>query len=342
MDNSITTSFMNLSVKLKIRPLLFSFLTVGLFNYIFLTIYLCLRWKLITAGVFEIVSLYIAISWIPLGVWSIWYYECVLLGKFKQQSSEIICAEDLCHCNIGIRPRSREKIAFVWAVIVLIVYFYVNKYCSDRLAFGGLKDVFYILAIMSVSVQAMLTGIGFSLSLNTIWLIKKVYCNCSIVIKPYDSDGRGGLAILKDLCFQTPVLFCSGILYLPILIEVALYLGKLYAIGILVLTFIFSAFLILSYLIPAIFIYKKIKNRIKIELAIIGEKLDALYNKLNSGDNVNDLFSLITLNRYLYLDLKEISYHPINTKSVLFIFSQLLQPFMFVLIKIYLESNYKK
>ena len=309
----------------------------GLPNYLILSLYLYLRSNQINAGPLEIVFLYLAASWTWIGPLSIWCYDEKLLNNFYRESKRVVHQD--CWNNVyGIRHSHKKVLISIWTLMVLAVYIlFARKYCYERLGLNGFTDPWYLMSLLSVGIQAALTGIGIYGCINMMTMVWNTYKSCDLIINPYHYDKRGGIAIYSELSSKTTLLFCTGAIYLPILLTVAAYIELAW--GLYSLAVIFTVLILLSYSIPNYFLYKKYQWTVRTEAQKIASKLIPLYSRIVNehyyADNIGKEYA--TLNQ-AFKDLMSIELNPFNVKAATLLATSGLFPILMIMINLLLTK----
>jgi hypothetical protein len=277
-------------------------------------------------------------SWTWIGPLSIWYYEEHLLKNFYRESRYIIQQNCWNEINSKISKYYKRALITAWTLVVIVIYLCVARsYCNKHLGFHGFTDPWYLLSVVSVGMQAVLSGIGFYGCINSMSLIWNVYKSCDLIINPYHFDNKAGMSIFSNLSSKTTLIFSTGAIYLPILLTVATSINEILVVGIYFLTTIFSVSIFLSYSISNYLLYRKSRLIVSKEAQKIAAKLNPLYNRIvNESMHADNIIAEYNNLRRAFHDLISIELYPFNLKGITFMASVIIVPFLMVLAQMFL------
>jgi len=166
-------------------------------------------------------SVSLGLLWIGIGPYLIYLYDSKALPSFFKGLDGVLgnsdIAEKLKIKYLRIFSKKFFWLTIIWCLLLQIGYFSSREFLSV-LNIRYFSFMFFLVAAYIVWV-GLLTSIGFWGVLVTIGLIREASGRIA-VINPFHEDGFGGLGRFGRLAITTTLLFSSGSLYIPLLIDV--------------------------------------------------------------------------------------------------------------------------
>ncbi len=309
-----------------INPVITCLLAFGLPYYAIFAIHFLLRSNVIYANYKQIIFLSAAISWPWIGAYFIWYYEKVLLNNFFLRLKELVSEKECNELTLSLAKNLKYLVIVCWTTIIIISYLASKYYICAIWGFEGYSDLNYVISILYWAIQGLLTGVGFYGVVNTVVLVVKVYKSCNLMICPYKADKLGGLGIFGKLTMKTTIMFATGSLYIPILLDDAQFISSRASLLIYTIVGIFSIFILLSFIVPNYLVYKKAKRDVYNRLDFLATELNAYITQIltKSGDKpVAELYEHV---RSYYYDLRNTQLYPFNFGIFVKLFTSAFMP----------------
>jgi hypothetical protein len=273
------------------------------------------------------------VLWVAIGPYLIYLYDERLLPSFFQKIKDLFedkkFIEDLDRKYNTVFSKGFYKFGIFWCALGIFIFFINGRFFE----FYQIKflSVPFFLIMVDFLIVGLITSIGFWGVLTTIRAIYEV-SKAMKDINPFHGDTFGGLRVFSNFAIGTTLLFSSGALFIPMIIDFASrahnYVSVIYFLFIL---FIFS--ILLSYFIPIYMIFNKAKQMKEKAL----EKLGREYKLLLEKDEQNLYAQVRILNlRNLYLDYKNLKLYPVEIDKILKLISTILIALIIAGFKLYL------
>lgn len=319
-------------------PLLACFVTFGVPNYIGFFALHFFQYESIQFETQENVFILLALSWSWIGTAFIWYAFNIVTKRFTLKLKRITNDNNITeHKFIEIANRGNISL-ILWVITVCVVYIQSSSYIFHKCGFDTYTHPLYLISIFVVAVHAILTGVGFRGVYAVLYLTQHICKNNTLHLNPYDSDGLGGLSIFGYLTIRTTLLFSSGAMFVPILLSIAQYLGSWYSLGVYLLVFLFTIFILMSFVVPNYHVYTWAKHERDSKLNNLGTELYRLSDVLlEDNPDQKELSKFNNLRQY-HNDFSKIHLFPFNIRIITGLSSSVLFPILMLLLQIYLEN----
>jgi hypothetical protein len=170
----------------------------------------------------EIITLFLAATWVWIGPVLIWYYERYVLPQFARDCKKIIvdpinyeAVRRAAYENVYKLRFSRYFIP-IWVAIVALTFYSAENYLRGF----GLRDhndVLWWIILFGVALIAGYSSLGFCLAYKALCLTQLV-ARARLDRNIYHADGILGLSFIGEFSFKTSAMFFSGWLFAPLLI----------------------------------------------------------------------------------------------------------------------------
>jgi hypothetical protein len=282
----------------------------------------------------------LALLWVSLGPYLIWYYDQKLLPEFFQRANDIVPdREDLLSIERKYTVFFSRKfwiVALPWSALLIVLWANLGT-LPDGGVLGESDPVLWI-ALAGVAWLGLLTGIGFSGVVVTLLAVREV-CQRTLRIDPLHSDSLGGLSCVGHYAIGTTLLFSSGSLFLPLFFAILSRTSERLLPLAVPAVAMFSGFILMSFLYPTKITHTKAaitRDRILEELR---EKHAGLVHEISSG--TQNLTSTIRLYLELYRlrneysDYKSMSLYPFEFDVFVGLIGSVALPLLFILLEWY-------
>ena len=226
-----------------------------------------------------------------------------------------------------------KKYLIVSVIVYIIMLFVLFEALHDHsLAVIVIVDLLMIPA-------AIIWGIGIYGTFYMFYFIKKICC-LSIDLKPFDPDGFGGLSSIGKLPLRVAALLSSGSLYIPYGINRVFSLSLETSVGfiILILVFVASMIIALTFFIPLLPINRIARNRKNQMLELFGKKLqDRIETKSKKSDSKAYLETLVTFEHYK--EIKKMKVWPFSFHMIFEVIGYIFLPTILTLVGWYLQTG---
>lgn len=282
---------------LKKLPLVSCQIKFGLPVYLILAIFLVLRGAYLSPE--YLVSYFLTVIWLSFCPYLIWRYDEILLPNFFNIADDIVVD----HNRLQILAKKYDRlfssrfliITLPWIILVLLCLISSSSHLEDGGIFGMYDPWFWIIMLLALWF-CYLSGIGIWGVIVTILTVRGL-SHERLIIDPLHSDKLGGLSCIGSFVIGTTLLFASGTLILPLMIQVAneTISSKFYGYA---LIGIYIFFILASFLYPILKINRQVKQNQISEL----EDMRRRYNGISDNITVYKARDINKLNLYLELD----------------------------------------
>jgi len=302
------------------NPFLTSIILFGLiFDISFINFYSA-RSKFIAKDIFW--GYLFALLWLNIGPWLIWKYKNSLNNNFILVLQKIIKEKKLTEQIFSKYHKIFSK--YFWYIVIILlpfvcyIYFKSTPVLTNAGIFGP-NDFHYWYFLIAICWAIILGSEGFMGVIVTISLVYEISKH-NLFIDPLAVDEFGGLKFINNFILTTTTFFATGSLFFPIAFQVMSYEIQIapYITFFLILA---AFFILISYILPTLFLHFRIKTR-KIEvLSNIKEKYEKLKKEIeNNNNNIEDqLFKYFKLDllRKEYLDYKGLNLFSCNFLTII-------------------------
>lgn len=308
-------------------------------NLIFFIFYL-FRHEYITKQF--LISYIFVLIWVTLGPYMIWYYDEKLLPNFFFRASDIVPSPK----KLKLLAEKYDKlfsqkfwvITLPWIILLLIIWQYSLPTLSAKAGIFGIRDVWYWIGLVGIFWISLLTSIGFWGVLTTLLAIKEI-SNEQLNIDPLHPDKFGGLSCVGYYAIGTTILFSTGSLFLPaafqLVAENEILIPYVY-----LAVFLFSIFILFSFLLPTIVIHQKAKfvrdnilDKLRKDYHTLSQKIKNKHQNLTNEDILTYLH--LSYLREEYFAYKNVKLYPFEIEIFAKLISSVVLPFLFLLIQNY-------
>ncbi len=263
-----------------------------------------------------------ALLWLNIGPWLIWKYKNDFNTGFLLGLRKIINKKSVSE-QIFLKYHKIFSKYFWYIVIILLPFIcYIYFKSTPALTTAGINgpsDFHYWAFLVAICWTVILGSSGFMGVIITILLGYEISKH-NLFIDPLALDKFGGLKFVNNFILTTTTFFATGSLFFPIAFQVMSYEIQIapYITFFLILA---AFFILISYILPTLFLHFRIKTR-KIEvLSNIKEKYEKLKKEIeNSNNNIEDqLFKYFKLDllRKEYLDYKSLNLFSCNFLNII-------------------------
>lgn len=317
----------------NIHPFLVSLLLFGCPQLILIFVIQKIIGKISLVSIRSFYSLSLVLIWIALGPYLIWIYDKKLLPSFFKKIEEIFGENETAKkLNIKYNNMFAKKyyyFCFIWAIFFIIGFFFAGDYFLS-LEIKSYSVVHYLILINVIWV-GILAGIGFFGVFVTLKAINETSKKFT-VLNPFHQDGVGGLNRFGSLAIGTTLLFATGSLFIPVIIDVISSISTntfvFYVLGIL-----YVLAIALSFFVPIYIVNKKASRIRNNYLRKVGEELLNLIGK--NSEELLYQFKILNL-RSLYFDYKNVKLYPIELDTTLKLIFSLILPIIIILFEHYI------
>lgn len=278
-----------------------------------------------------------ALTWLNLGPYFIWYYDQRLLPQFFTKASEIVSDTNRLHRLARKYDRLFSHrywiITIPWAVIVICAVL--------GLRLLGFIGVFYWVIVIGGVWISVLTSIGFWGVFTTMLAIREISQE-HLSIDPFHPDKLGGLSCIGYYAIGTTLLFSTGSLFLPVIFEFVSQ-GQAGGIAASILLFavsMFSGFTLLSFLYPTIKTNRaaqsaryKILEKLRQEYALL---LRSIKEKDERTAEQSGAYAKLNQVRSEYMDYRKMKLYPFEVEILIKLIISVILPFIVLLVDKYL------
>lgn len=294
-----------------------------------LSLFFWIRRDSITCESSTLIFVYIASMWIWLGPYLVWRYEQVILNrhwrlikKVKQNRSQYLDYRRKYKGGLARNTRLSLALLLGWIALVVAAFLGSFQFMSGLGVQDPYKDIWWYVWILGVSLYAYITGLGL-LGVSRTVLLSKDLLNIDVALRPYHPDGHGGLACLSSLLIETTVIFSSGSLFVPILLDLGQSLHNWGGLLALTLVLVYSVAIASSFFVPALFIYRKVTK----EIAFRAEQLIDRIERIETGPEASSKQLMYSFNlRHDCRDLGTMVAWPIDVEKIITLFGTIALP----------------
>ena len=338
---SLISTISNIIIyKQKRKFLILSFI-FGFPEFLLISTLFIDRYELLTHDIKTIILVYLAAIWAWIGPAMIWDYETRILPSFLQKIKHFFKDKKDYHYfkkkhMISISSYAVSRI-FIISWISLIVYIYINSH-SYMLKFGihDENDYYWYISILGVAFYSYLTALGFLLAVKTISLLLDLL-KYEHKIDFYHHDGKGGFLFVGGFITKTTLMFSTGAVYIPILLELSTSQNNtnlpLIAIIIYVIAIIFS------FLLPVYLFHEKISMAKNRYLLKIRKKINFYRQCINQSGNTAYHNYIIYRDDYNYIN--QFTTWPFDLKNFTTFSASFLLPIILTITQIILATPVK-
>jgi hypothetical protein len=305
------TKSLHLWVFKKIPPLFSSFILYGITSAIFIITMA----KLTNFPFDEILKnplvyfpAILASSWIWYGPFLIYYFDEHVLYQFWKEVRPIlrINDEDFNRFYSEIENSFHKgywKFSLPLCIIAFFDAIFMINYAKEYFYVKNIYDPFYCSAVILALLMVFLGGFGFCGIYNSIKTIYRLI-QLPLQLNPLAPDRFGGLMVFGKLAIKTTLLFSSGSVALPFILQVSFWVGDLgFILGILSAC-IFIIAVGASFIFPIHSLHKiALHEKLRL-LTEVGEQYQSAFNNFKSSlsskeGNVLKALYIIILRDYL-------------------------------------------
>jgi len=290
-----------------------------------------------------LISYIFALVWVTLGPYMIWYYDEKLLPNFFLRALDILPSskklKQLAEKYDKLFSQRFWMATIPWTILLFIVWQYSLPILSKKGGIFGIGDLWCWIGLLGIFWISLLTSIGFWGVLTTLLAIKEM-SNEQLNIDPLHPDKLGGLSCVGYYAIGTTVLFSTGSLFLPAAFQLVAE-SKMLIAYVYMAVFLFSVFILFSFLLPTIIIHRKaefirnsILNKLRKEYYTLSQKIKNRHQNI-PDENILTYFQLSYL-REEYLTYKNVKLYPFEIGIFAKLMSSVVLPFVFILIQNYL------
>lgn len=241
-----------------------------------------------------------ALLWLNIGPWLIWKYKNDFNTSFLLGLRKIINKESVSKQIFFKYHKIFSK--YFWYIVIILLPFicYIYLVSTPALTAAGINgpsDFHYWSFLVAICWTVILGSSGFMGVIITILLGYEISKH-NLFIDPLALDKFGGLKFVNSFTLTTTTFFATGSLFFPVAFQVMSYEIQItpYVTFFLILA---TFFILISYILPTLFLHFKIKTRKKEILSNIKEKYEILKKEIENNNN-NTQGQLF---RYIKLDL---------------------------------------
>lgn len=277
-----------------------------------------------------------ALTWLNVGPYFIWYYDQKLLPEFFARADEIIGDNERLHALArkydNFFSHRYWIITIPWTALVLY-------------AISGLKlvlsgGVFYWMILAGGVWIALLSSIGFWGVVTTMLAIREISRE-KLTVDPFHPDKLGGLSCIGTYAIGTTLLFSTGSLFLPIIFdfisagEPTVVLSALYA-----AVFVFSGFTLFSFLYPTVKINRAAESARRAILENLRQQYAVLQRSVARRNtrtaNLSEAYPRLNHLRDEYMDYRRMKLYPFEVEILVKLIISVILPFILLLVNRYL------
>lgn len=326
------------------NPLLSSIIKFGLVSDILVVLLYTLRGHLISEMSF--IGLILAVIWINIGPYLIWYYDEHLLPSSFRKISELVYEPDkmkkLSRKYDNLFTKRYWIPTLIWVAMLVFGFFYSSN-LFVKLGFFEMGGVFFWVLLAGVIWAGLLHGAGFTGVLTTLISLREI-SEMRIEIDPFHPDHLGGLSPIGFYSIRTTLLFSSGSLFLPLGFEIVAESPSPnlmhFLIGIYIL------FIALTFLYPVLKIHGEAEESQARKMKELRDEYEEIKTKLSSHTEESfkpDIERLVLElemenKREEYREHKKTSLYPMEIETVAQLLGSILLPLLFLFLEIYLDE----
>ena len=273
-------------------------------------------------------SISLGLLWIGIGPYLIYLYDSKALPSFFKGLDGVLGSGDIAKKLQAKYSRLFSR-KFFWLTIIWCLLLQIGYFSSPEfliiLNIRYLSFMFFLVSAYLVWV-GLLTSIGFWGVFVTISLIIEASDKIA-VINPFHEDGFGGLGRFGRLAITTTVLFSSGSLYIPLLIDVVTRGVRYNRVHYGLLT-IFVGSIAASFLLPVILVTARARRIQREVLKRLSE--DCFCGATPPSDDIREQIKLIH-SRELHAAYMSVRLCPIKYDTFIKFFTSVLFPVVLLL-----------
>ena len=263
-----------------------------------------------------------ALLWLNIGPWLIWKYKNDFNTGFSLGLRKIINKKSVSK-QIFLKYHKIFSKYFWYIVIILLPFicyiYYISTPALTTAGINGPSDFYYWSFLVALCWTVILGSSGFMGVITTILLVHEISKH-NLFIDPLALDKFGGLIFVNSFVLTTTTFFATGSLFFPVAFQVMSYEIQItpYITFLLILA---TFFILVSYVLPTLFLHFKIKTIKKEKLSNIKEKYEILKKEIKNNNNntQGQLFRYIKLDllRKEFLDYKYLDMFSLNFQTII-------------------------
>ncbi|TAJ45800.1 hypothetical protein [Methanofollis fontis] len=326
------------------NPLLSSIVKFGLIPDMLFILFWALRADQISND--YLIGYILAIVWINIGPWILWYYERKHLIQFFKNCEHIVAEHNFIN---DLKERSIKRyqknfyLVFTFFLIVdYSIYLTGSLFCTDQYLVGSgittLFDPFFIIYTCAIGWIAYLISSGVTDVIETQQIVYEI-SHKEINIDPLHPDEVGGMFCIGKFAIGTTILAATAALFFPWLFQIAKSIPPI-ALAIYCFVSIYPILIAISFIYPTAQV-NRTAHRIR------WEKLETLGNQFkqksaeigeNHSDPIQKLISFNELSKIknTYNEYRNLRLYPFKIDIAMKLIMSILFPVTLIVLKIYL------
>jgi len=217
--------------------------------------------------------------------------------------------------------------------------------CDYAVKFFGAKallDPWYVVAVAEMTVIVFLGGIGFNGVYTVVRVIKELREHFrgreDVLVDPLHEDGFGGLMAFGEIAIKATLLFASGSVLLPFLLDISHWLGGItFVLGI-ISAGIFVFFVLLVFLYPTLLLHDIARRGKELHLSGLMREYRRILSAYFSEGKVTEdnLRSLEVINDCID-KVRSMKEYPLDSMIIAQLATSLIFPIVVSALQVYIE-----
>jgi len=292
----------------------------------------------------------LAYTWIWYGPYLIYKFEGDyfpsfwerVLGHWKGDAEALGFFESLKEKYYKSYLRGYYMFSVPLSLLAVVDAVFMRDYAAEFFGIRGLLDPWYVVAVAEMIVIVFLSGIGFNGVYTVVRVVKELREHFrgreNALVDPLHEDGFGGLMAFGEISIKATLLFASGSVLLPFLLNVSHWLGSVaLALGV-VSTGVYVFFVLLIFLYPTLLLHDIARRGKELHLAGLMREYRRILSAYFSGSGVTEdhLRMLKVINDYVD-KIKSMKEYPLDAMIIGQWVTSLIFPIVVSVMQVYIE-----
>lgn len=280
-------------------------------------------------------------AWLFFAPYLIWHYDEKLMPDFFNKVRSVINDDDALRKLLvkydTLFGKKWWNISLPWSGLLCFVVIKNMNLSNVANGIGGYHDPWFWVVLACAFWTGLLSGVGIWGVIITVVAIFDI-SRYKLFIDPLQPDKLGGLSCFGYYAIGTTLLLSSGCFLVPYAFQVVTGDASL-DIYIYIVLIIYSATILISFLLPTIIINNSAKDSRDLYLDEIRKKMNACVDSISSAATIEDKISLhmqrATL-RDIYFEHKDVRLYPFEINILIKLITSVGLPLVFMLLQKYI------
>lgn len=296
-----------------------------------------INWEILINNSYNLyVKLFFGLMWGVLGPYFMFRYDKAYI-KFWERVKNIYQGDEIKQLMEKFDNeiiKTSNVISILWCTLVTSVIILDPSYL-EIFGINGWSDPYLYIFILFIIYLVHLTALGFCGVFITIKIIYTLSKDDHLKIDVYNIDNVGGYSCFGNFSLATSLLFSTGVLFLPIIIDYSIHSGAVAQLIISTVIIIFCIAILLSFIMPVMFSFKKADKE---KDRIIQGHLEKYRKYRNQNNGLEGKIEELNLYNHLYF-INNVSVYPFNFSNLFKIITASLVPMLVYLIQMLIDTG---